>query len=196
MLMRATLAAGVIHPSPLACVRIKGASSLRGAKRRSNPDSAQATLDCFAVARNNEQASASSRRQRARAMPTPFPKASSKSEGGRAPTGAKPTSAPRGPMSPSVRAFGRGSRSAERARLSALYRGARQGGRIHHWLSSSTAFPETRRGGRYPLRPVSSQPSSSETGRRAGRAGTQSRPGAVCETARGNRLPLRFQDRL
>ena len=34
--------------------------------------------------------------------------------------------------------------SAETARLSALHRGARQGGRIHHWLSSSTALPETR----------------------------------------------------
>jgi hypothetical protein len=41
--------------------------------------------------------------------------------------------------------------------------------------------------GCYPLRPVSSLPSTSETGRSAGRSGTQSRPGAVCETARGHR---------
>jgi hypothetical protein len=49
------------------------------------------------------------------------------------------------------------------------------------------AFPETRPDGRYPLRSVLSLPSSSETGRRAGRAVAQSRPGAVCETARGHR---------
>jgi hypothetical protein len=49
------------------------------------------------------------------------------------------------------------------------------------------AFPETRLDGCYPLSPVSSLPSSSETGRRAGRAVAQSRPGAVCETARGHR---------
>jgi hypothetical protein len=49
------------------------------------------------------------------------------------------------------------------------------------------AFPETRLDGRYPRLPVSSLPSSSETGRRAGRAVAQSRPGAVCETARGDR---------
>ena len=35
------------------------------------------------------------------------------------------------------------------------------------------AFPETRSGGRYPLRSVSSLPSSSETGRHAGRAVTR-----------------------
>ena len=40
------------------------------------------------------------------------------------------------------------------------------------------AFPETRPGGRYPLRPVTSLPRSAETGRSAGRAVTQSRPGA------------------
>ncbi len=82
--------------------------------------------------------------------------------------------------------------SAETARLSALHRGARQGGRIHHWLSSSTALPETRRIGCYPLQPVSSQPRSAETGRSAGRAGTQSRPGAACETARGHRTRSTF----
>ena len=55
------------------------------------------------------------------------------------------------------------------------------------------AFPETRPGGRYPLSPVSSLPSSSETGRRAGRAVAQSRPGAVCETARGHRTRSTFR---
>jgi hypothetical protein len=49
------------------------------------------------------------------------------------------------------------------------------------------AFPETRLDECYPLSPVSSLPSSSEAGRRAGRAVAQSRPGAVCETARGHR---------
>ena len=38
------------------------------------------------------------------------------------------------------------------------------------------AFPETRSSERYPLRSVSSLPSSSETGRHAGRAVAQSRP--------------------
>ncbi len=46
--------------------------------------------------------------------------------------------------------------------------------------------------GRYPLSPVSSQPRSAETGRSAGRSGTQSRPGAACETARGNRTRSTF----
>jgi hypothetical protein len=50
-----------------------------------------------------------------------------------------------------------------------------------------SAFPQTRSGGRYPLQSVCSLPSSSETGRDAGRAVTQSRPGTVCETARGHR---------
>ena len=47
--------------------------------------------------------------------------------------------------------------------------------------------------GRYPLSPVSSLPSTSETGRSAGRSGTQSRPGAVCETARGHRTRSTFR---
>jgi hypothetical protein len=47
--------------------------------------------------------------------------------------------------------------------------------------------------GRYPLPPVSSLPSTSETGRSAGRSGTQSRPGAVCETARGHRTRSTFR---
>jgi hypothetical protein len=46
--------------------------------------------------------------------------------------------------------------------------------------------------GRYPLSPVSSLPSTSETGRSAGRSGTQSRPGTVCETARGHRTRSTF----
>jgi hypothetical protein len=50
-----------------------------------------------------------------------------------------------------------------------------------------TALPETWRNGRYPLPPVSSLPRSAEAGRCAGRAGTRSRPGTVCETARGHR---------
>jgi hypothetical protein len=50
-----------------------------------------------------------------------------------------------------------------------------------------TALPETRHGGRYPLPPVCSLPRSAGTGRCASRAGTRSRPGAVCETARGHR---------
>jgi len=41
--------------------------------------------------------------------------------------------------------------------------------------------------GRYPCSPVSSLPRTAGTGRSAGRSGTQSRPGAVCETARGHR---------
>ena len=40
------------------------------------------------------------------------------------------------------------------------------------------AFPETRPDGRYPLSPVTSLPRSAETGRCAGRAVAQSRPGA------------------
>ncbi len=47
--------------------------------------------------------------------------------------------------------------------------------------------------GCYPLSPVSSLPSTSETGRSAGRSGTQSRPGAVCETARGHRTRSTFR---
>ena len=74
-----------------------------------------------------------------------------------------------------------------RARLPAPHRGTRQAERIQPWLSSRTALPETRHGGRYPLPPVCSLPRSAETGRSAGRAGTRSRPGAACETARGHR---------
>jgi hypothetical protein len=44
--------------------------------------------------------------------------------------------------------------SAEDARLSTLHRGTRRTGRIQYRLSSRPALPETRLGGRYPLRPV------------------------------------------
>jgi hypothetical protein len=55
------------------------------------------------------------------------------------------------------------------------------------------AFPETRPDGRYPLRSVSSLPSSSETGRDAGRAVAQSRPGADGKSARRHRARSAFQ---
>jgi hypothetical protein len=48
--------------------------------------------------------------------------------------------------------------------------------------------------GRYPLSPVSSLPRTAGTGLSAGRSGTQSRPGAVCETARGHRTRCRKSD--
>jgi hypothetical protein len=51
------------------------------------------------------------------------------------------------------------------------------------------AFPETRSGGRYPLRSVSSLPRSAETGRVAGRAVAQSRPGAECIIPRAGAAP-------
>ena len=41
--------------------------------------------------------------------------------------------------------------------------------------------------GHYPFLPVSSLPRTAGTGLSAGRSGTRSRPGAVCETARGHR---------
>jgi len=55
--------------------------------------------------------------------------------------------------------------------------------------ASVPAFPETRSGGRYPLRSVSSLPSSSETGRLAGRAVAQSRPRAECIFPRAGTAP-------
>jgi hypothetical protein len=79
-----------------------------------------------------------------------------------------------------------------RARLPALHCGTRQAGRIQHRLSSRPALPETRLGGRYPFSPVSSLPSTSETGRSAGRSGTQSRPGTECKSARGHRTRSTF----
>jgi hypothetical protein len=50
--------------------------------------------------------------------------------------------------------------------------------------------------GRYPLSPVSSLPRTAGAGRSAGRSGTRSRPGAVCETARGDRTRCRKSDRI
>jgi len=112
-------------------------------------------------------------------------------KGGGAPTGAPSTDriigCGRAPLFSLLPACG-GGLGGGRARLSALHRGTRQGRRIHHWLSSRTALPETRLDGRYPLLPVSSQPSSSETGRSAGRSATQSRPRCgVTTPARGHR---------
>jgi hypothetical protein len=70
----------------------------------------------------------------------------------------------------SVRSL-RNSSASGTARLSALRRGTRQAGRNQRWLSSRPALPETRLDGRYPFSPVSSLPSTSETGRSAGRSG-------------------------
>jgi hypothetical protein len=79
------------------------------------------------------------------------------------------------------------------ARLPALHRGTRRTRRIQYRLSSRPALPETRLGGRYPAFACHSLPSTSGTGRSAGRSGTQSRPGAVCETARGHRTHSTFR---
>ena len=78
--------------------------------------------------------------------------------------------------------------SAETAGLSALHRGARQGGRIHHWLSSSSALPETWLHRRYPLSPVSSQPRSAETGRSAGRWGPRAARARLARPRAGTAL--------
>jgi len=58
------------------------------------------------------------------------------------------------------------------------------------------AFPETWLDERYSLSPVTSLPSSSETGRHAGRAVAQSRPGAECKSARGHRPCSAFESAL
>jgi hypothetical protein len=70
-----------------------------------------------------------------------------------------------------------------RARLPALCCGTRQGERIAVGSAPVPAFPETRSRGRYPLRSVTSLPRSAETGRSAGRAVAQSRPGADGKSA-------------
>ena len=105
-------------------------------------------------------------------------------KGGGAPIGAPSMSASHDRMLSSDR-YAAAARS-RAARLSALRRGTRQNASA---VGSAPvpAFPETRLDGCYPLSPVSSLPSSSETGRHAGRAVAQSRPRAVCETARGHR---------
>ena len=56
----------------------------------------------------------------------------------------------------------------------------------------SPALPETRRIRALPSATCLSLPRSAETGRSAGRAVTRGRPGAVCETARGNRTCSTF----
>ena len=56
----------------------------------------------------------------------------------------------------------------------------------------SPALPETRPCGALPRSAYLSLPRSAETGRNAGRAVTRGRPGAVCETARGNRTCSTF----
>jgi hypothetical protein len=82
------------------------------------------------------------------------------------------------------------------ARLPALHRGTRRTRRIQYRLSSRPALPETRPHRALPGLACHSLPSTSETGRSAGRSGTQSRPGAVCETARGLPRSLRSSDRI
>jgi hypothetical protein len=85
-----------------------------------------------------------------------------------------------------IRASGRGSGLLRKpARLSALHRGSWLGDRTPP-LSLGPRFLDHRvQTGFHPLR--ASAASSSQTGRSAGRAGPQGRPGAVCETARGRR---------
>ncbi len=79
------------------------------------------------------------------------------------------------------------------ARLPALHRGTRRTGRIQYRLSSRPALPETRPYRALPGLACHSLPSTSGTGHSAGRSGTQSRPGAVCETARGHRARSALQ---
>jgi hypothetical protein len=57
----------------------------------------------------------------------------------------------------------------------------------HVVAQPQAAFPETRFRRALPAFTCLSAASSSQTGRSAGRAGPQGRPGAVCEAARGDR---------
>jgi hypothetical protein len=57
----------------------------------------------------------------------------------------------------------------------------------HVVAQPQAAFPKTRFRRALPAYACLSPASSSQTGRSAGRAGPQGRPGAVCETARGDR---------
>ena len=91
---------------------------------------------------------------------------------------------PRDQMLPPARASGAAARPAGRARLSALHRGSRQA--VTPRLSPGPRFLEPP-GANGRTLPGASAASSSRTGRNAGRAGPQGRPGAVCETARGHR---------
>ncbi len=72
-----------------------------------------------------------------------------------------------------------------RARLSALHRGARQDLRLGS--APGPRFMGSRRHWDLPLPSDPRAASSSRVGRSASRAGSRSRPGAVCETARGHR---------
>jgi hypothetical protein len=85
---------------------------------------------------------------------------------------------------------GRGSGHSAPARLPALHRGTRQV--FQAWLSSGPALHGI---GMYD-HPSPRAASSSRAGRSASRAGSRSRPGAVCETARGLPRSLRSQDRI
>ena len=125
-----------------------------------------------------------SRRARVRALPTtttPFPHRDSaprKKGGSGAPKGACQPSPPADtgalcaarPLSGGSAllrvAFRRSAAALARANASAI------------GSAPVPAFPETRPGGRYPFRPVTSLPRSAETGRYAGRAVAPSRPGA------------------
>jgi hypothetical protein len=93
--------------------------------------------------------------------------------------------APRQRMLPSVRASG----ALALRRSTAVLAAPDASG---HRLSPSPALPETRRIRALPSAACLSLPRSAETGRRAGRAVTRGRPGAVCETARGNRTCSTF----
>ena len=99
------------------------------------------------------------------------------------------------------RVSGRGARHAEtdvtirprfgRARLSALHRGTRQLACADR-LSSSHASWDAGRAGVTRPRLSQSRDCTSRTGRSTGVNDAQSRPGTVCETARGNRTCSTF----
>ena len=79
------------------------------------------------------------------------------------------------------------------ARLSALHRGARKA--VTPWLNPGPRFLELP-GANGRTLPGASAASTSQTGPSAGRYDARSRPGAVCETARGDRTRCRNQDRI
>ena len=177
---------------PLSCSR-----HCEERQRRSNPASAQAALDCFADARNDDMENRSRDAIRARAL---LHHNASKNlrppRGSGAPKGACQPLPPRRQacaFAPLVCVSGG----------SALLRGALAFRRSAAALARANAsavgsapvpaFPETRSNGRYPLRPVTSLPSSSETGRHAGRAVAQSRPRADGKSARRHRPRSAFQ---
>jgi hypothetical protein len=102
----------------------------------------------------------------------------------------QPMAAPHIRALPSGRARGAAAGIAAPARLPALHRGTRQV--FQAWLSSGPALHGI---GMYD-HPSPRAASSSRAGRSASRAGSRSRPGAVCETARGLPRSLRSQDRI